>query len=326
MTSLTKRNIARVILGIAIATAFCWIGFRHTNWSATVTILRNADPLLLGCALAALSFDYLARVTRWWLMLRELSPGLPLVSTFGPFLASIALNNVLPLRAGDVIRTVGFTQRLGMPAMGILGTMVLERLLDLGSLLLYFFIALSLAAHVHAPATFVHGVMLASIAFVITSFGVALLPGPILSKLSPIVATGRGSKPLLFAVQLLEAVGVFRSPVLTVRIATLSVAIWLLEGTVFLFVGQALNVNIPPVGNFVALTMGTLSTLIPGTPGYVGTFDYFTAMALSFFGVEKSLATSYVIAIHAMLWAPLTTIGLALLIGMKKSQATANPG
>ncbi len=62
-------------------------------------------------------------------MLKVFEPELPLTHCIRPFLVSIAVNNVVPLRGGDVLRVVGFRHELRSPPMRILGTLVVERLL-----------------------------------------------------------------------------------------------------------------------------------------------------------------------------------------------------
>jgi hypothetical protein len=52
-----------------------------------------------------------------------------------------------------------------------------------------------------------------------------------------------------------------------------------------------------------------LATTFPSAPGYVGTFDAPGIEILSIFGVERSLAASYTLVLHAALWLPITLLG-----------------
>jgi uncharacterized membrane protein YbhN (UPF0104 family) len=74
----------------------------------------------------------------------------------------------------------------------------------------------------------------------------------------------------------------------------------------------------------LALPVGTLATLIPSTPGYVGTFDYFTVRAMSVLGNSISASTAYALLVHILLWLPPTLIGgLYLLLNpIKKHKAS----
>jgi Lysylphosphatidylglycerol synthase TM region len=48
-----------------------------------------------------------------------------------PFMASVAFNNVLPFRAGDMIRILAFKRFTKVDPSAQFGTLVLERLFDL---------------------------------------------------------------------------------------------------------------------------------------------------------------------------------------------------
>ncbi|HSC81948.1 MAG TPA: lysylphosphatidylglycerol synthase domain-containing protein, partial [Chitinolyticbacter sp.] len=65
------------------------------------------------------------------------------------------------------------------------------------------------------------------------------------------------------------------------------------------------------------LPVGTLATLIPSTPGYVGTFDYFTVRAMTALGNGQVVATAYALLVHALLWLPPTLAGGAYLLATR---------
>ena len=109
----------------------------------------------LAVALAALACGYALRIVRWWMMLRAMDPAVRLGACVRPFLVSIAVNNLLPFRAGDAVRVVGFRDELQAPPMRVLGTMLVERLLDLSTLLVFFFIGLSGTSPGGVPPAFV---------------------------------------------------------------------------------------------------------------------------------------------------------------------------
>jgi uncharacterized membrane protein YbhN (UPF0104 family) len=78
-----------------------------------------------------------------------------------------------------------------------------------------------------------------------------------------------------------------------------------------------------PLAGWLALPVGTLATLIPSTPGYVGTFDYFTVKAMTELGNTTAAATAYALLVHALLWLPPTLVGgLYLLLHPVGQQAT----
>jgi uncharacterized membrane protein YbhN (UPF0104 family) len=58
------------------------------------------------------------------------------------------------------------------------------------------------------------------------------------------------------------------------------------------------------------LAAATLATLVPSSPGYVGTFHYAAALTMEAAGMGRDAATAAAILIHGVLWLTTTAIGL----------------
>lgn len=310
------RRAVRVVGGLAISVLFVVLLLRQVDITDIGKTLARLSPLYLVAAISFLATDYLLRIVRWWWMLRALGAPVSVAACTWPFLVSIAVNNLLPFRAGDVLRVVGFRRNLGAPAMTLLGTVAIERLFDLMTLLLVFFLGLVNTPAGAMPELFVRiTTWLAGTAFV----GVCLLVlfAARLERLVDWLATRR---PLIarswagpirrHSSQLLGSLRLLRTPRVTLLIATLSVAIWILEGCVFATVAEALDVKTALAGPWFAMGTGTLATLIPSSPGYLGTFDYFASAGLVAFGAERVTATTFALTVHLVLWLPLTLAGI----------------
>ena len=115
------------------------------------------------------------------------------------------------------------------------------------------------------------------------------------------------------ALALLGSLGVFRKPALGLKLVALSVVIWTLEGAVFATVANGLAIA-TDLGPWFALSTGTLGTLLPSSPGYIGTFDYFTMLGLVAFGTNNDLATAFAFIVHLVLWLPLTLVGASYFV------------
>jgi glycosyltransferase 2 family protein len=53
---------------------------------------------------------------------------------------------------------------------------------------------------------------------------------------------------------------------------------------------------------------------LPSAPGFVGTFDLPGIFMLRFFDVPETVATAYILVLHAVLWLPSTLFGFAYMI------------
>jgi uncharacterized membrane protein YbhN (UPF0104 family) len=112
-----------------------------------------------------------------------------------------------------------------------------------------------------------------------------------------------------YVTQFLSALDVLRTPTLSLGLLTLSALAWICEGSVFALVAHGLNFSGDAIGPWFAAATGTLATLIPSSPGYVGTFDFFTMQALMAYGASASVAGAFAVVVHTILWLPLTIAG-----------------
>ena len=301
----------KVAAGLAVSAAALY--FLLTGVQAD-GLLQAASRVSAGGLLAALAFlalGYGLRVVRWWWMLRSFAPAVRLADCVTPFVGSIALNNVLPLRAGDAVRALAFQRQLGLPASTVLGTVVVERLLDLAMLLALFFAGLALVPAGVMPDGVARGAAVLAVSAVLGLLALPLLGPWLARKLRRGSASAAGLRGA--AASMLDSFSLLRSGRRALALLPLTVLVWLCEGAVFAAIAADIAGAAPLAAAGFAMASGTLSTMLPSTPGYVGTFDYFTMLGLHAFGAPREVATAFAIAVHAVLWLPLTAAGLALL-------------
>lgn len=313
-----RRRWWRAAAGLLVAALFVLLIGRHVAWADVRAVLASAEPAPLLLGLAALTADMGARIVRWWWMLRAADPDLPLGACVRPYLGSLALNNTVPLRAGDVVRVVGFRQALRVSSPHVLGTVVLERILDL--LVLLAILAVGLLGTSQAfPRPFVAGAFAAGGVGLLALITLTLFPAAVSTLLGRLVAPlarGRAWGPgALRAVdQLAESLALLRAPGLALRLVGVSVLAWVLEGVVFASVAWSLHISVPPLAFCLTLGAATLATLLPSSPGYVGTFDYFGMLGLAAYGAARAEAAAFALLAHVMLWLPVTLAGFAALL------------
>lgn len=307
----------RPAAGLAVAAAFVWLLARRVEWSVVWRALGSAapGPLLLGLALFAAALG--VRVIRWWWMLRALEPALDPGACVRPFLASLALNNTLPFRAGDVVRAFGFRRALRSPPGRVLGTLAIERVLDLLVLLAIFFLGLLGVASGVFPRGYVAAGAAAGALALGALAAFVLAPGAVARALDRLRAR-RGGHPLAAralgaAGHFMEALGALQSPARALQLLALSALAWLLEGSLYAGVAWSLHVGGAPLAPWFALATGTLATLLPSSPGYIGTFDYFAMLGLAAYGADRSVAAAFALLVHVLLWVPVTAVGGLLL-------------
>lgn len=324
---MSARKLAQLTLGFALAAAFLWLVLRQIGVDDIGAAFDSANMALIVAAVGAFCVGYACRIERWRLMLVHDNPALRWTHCAGPFMGCVATNNVLPFRAGDVLRAFGFNRRLGTSAAASLATVLVERMLDL--LMVTAFLGLALAWFGMSSSTLlgVGGAFLACGAAVILL--VLLFPAVfrplasgavgLLSMLAPAVGgRARGQVDQLFGALEHMAKGAT-----IVALVAWSALAWLAEGIVFWLCALALPSIAQPLAAWLALPIGTLATVIPSTPGFVGTFDYFVVQAMAAPGNAIASATAYALLVHTVLWLPPTILGGAYLLAHPAKQLEA---
>lgn len=304
------RRGLQLAVGVSIAGAFVAVTVRKLDWTLVAGAVSVLDGAWIALGLLALTCGYALRIVRWGTMLALFQPGIRFGALAGPLLAAFAMNNVLPFRAGDVARAFAFRRTIGVSAPKVLGTLLVERFLDLATLLVLLAVGLALSPPLDVRAELSHGLW-AIIAGGLTAAALAaLLPRP-LARL--ILAFGAALPPVRrlarFGARMALSVARLLRTGDGIRLVLLSFAAWTCEGGLFLCVAQALHQGGSPVGPLLALPLANLATLIPGTPGHFGTFHYFAALALELNGGLPALAALFAFTVHAFVWAPVTLVG-----------------
>lgn len=315
---MSSRRALRLGLGFTLAALFLWLVLRRVDVDALRQAMDGARITGVAAALAAFAVGYAGRIERWRQMLLRDSPTLRWRDCAGPLFISFAANNVLPFRAGDVLRAFAFNAQLRVSAGTMLASLFAERLLDLLMVLLA--LGLSLAAFgLNVSQLFGIGLgVLVLAALLILSL--LLAPqwfAPLAMAAAGAIARvwpGIGQRIAAETERAVEALKQLASASLMLRLLAWSTAVWLAEGGVFWFAASAMGSMTRPAAAWLALPVGTLATLIPSTPGYVGTFDYFVMQAMTTLGNAPAAATAFALLVHALLWLPPTVLGGACLL------------
>jgi glycosyltransferase 2 family protein len=289
-------------------------------------ILRHvaeAEPAPLAAAVILATATFPLRLVRWRVLLRdEQGHSYPA----GPLWHAVALgfmaNNVLPLRAGELVRSFAASRLAGIRFTTVLSSIAVERIFD--GLTIIGLLTIALLSPDLPPSVRIAGVAVADLAQTGALIGVVALLGAVLVLAAPLSAERIVRRVLpwpRFAgriVSLIEGVRqglvVLRTPARLIRVVLWSLVLWLVNALAF-YVGFA-SFDIPVSFNG-ALLMQALLVLgisIPSTPGFFGPFEAVIVAVLGLSGVPNDVAFSYAISFHVTSFIPITLLGLWSLI------------
>jgi len=303
----------RVWLGFGISFVFLYFAVRGQNFERIGQALREASYIWLVPALLAYFLGVVVRSFRWHYLLRSIQDIAPRrifpVVTIG-FMA----NNVLPFRAGEVVRAYALSARYGVRKSAALATIAVERIFDGMTMLLFMLVAslsIALTSDLRAVAIIATilfpllTIMLVLFVFVPSlrelaiTLSVRLMPGRVSSRVEQM------------AQSFFEGLGILKRRQDLISVGLASLLAWLLEATMYLLIAEGFSLHVSPLAILMVTAVANLATLIPSSPGYVGPFETGVLLVLNgALGIERELALSYAIVVHAALYFPITLLGL----------------
>ncbi|MCC6175464.1 MAG: flippase-like domain-containing protein [Chloroflexi bacterium] len=306
------------------------------NLTQLVSSLSGVNLLLVAPAVAIYFVGIWLRALRWrWLMAPFAN-----VSTarlFRVILIGFGVNNVLPLRLGEVVRTFLLRQSDGVPVTSSLATVLIERLLDVVALCALMTLVLLLVPLDGWVVVLASAAAAVTVCAVVGLLVVALTPRRWLERLFTfgIALAGRVHHRLgVFAAACVDGVRALTDGWSVAVIVPLSVACWVCELGLYVFVMWAVGFDSGILSLIAGMVVANLATALPSSPGYIGTFDYPLQQLLSgTFGVADERAGAYTILAHAALLLPVVAVGLFLLArenlsfsGLTKGRIEARSG
>ena len=305
---------SRVALGLAVSALFVWLLLRRADLGRMVAEIRDVTAGDLAAIAALLVGGHAARIVRWSRLLQWTGTDVPVRHCVAPYLIGVSLNNLLPLRAGDVYRIVAFGERAQIARTRLLGSIIVERLLDFT--VLFVFLAGGLMSL--QDASIREGFMPWITAVVLTVGACATGFVVLRVVLARSLQGGETSTPrhgvrghLWSLVGLLaQSLNVFATPLRIVSLLALSAIAWTISVVIFGIVAAACGVSDYVASSILAAGAANLAGLLPSSPGSIGTFHYFAAWAYAAHDVPWHTGAAVAVVVHAMLWLPLTLIGL----------------
>ena len=310
--SIRFRRPLRSVLGLAVAALFALLFVSRADLGQlTATVARVSVPFVLAAAVLYLVNVWL-QALRWHFLMKHIgSPG-P-----GPFFLAMAIgimgNNLLPLQMGYVLRLEYLRSRYHLQATPLFSTMLLEGWMD-GLIMAFLF--LPVLAIVGTEAWVIKAVLLLggvaggglllfrfALAGIFRSFWLALLrrlPGGLHQRLGTWVGA------------FLVGLASLRSGRRMALAGLVTAAAWLVNAGVLYLVGVSLDLDVDWTSYLVVTAAIGVAGAVQISPGNLGSFEFIVTEILVGLGASRGEAAAYAILAHAVLFLPVSLLGLAL--------------
>ena len=307
-----KKKIS-IILGIVFSSLFLFLALRNVDFKSIASIYSRINPWSVAVLAVIIVVEIFLRGIRWRLLLRPIKK-VKLADTFRLEVIGLALNNILPLRLGEVGRATLGGNIMGIPFIACISTILVERMMDMISLFVVFIVA----SQVVGVPWMEH---LGNLSWLILAFPAGGLA--VLVFLDELLAHSRTFSSALTKFPRLDrivrqiALGAeaLRNWKLALPIFALGFGVWFLDAVIYYLAGMALGLT-PALDywhSLVLLCMVAAFCILPAVPGYWGTFESAMKWVLSGWGVPETSGVAFAGFVHITVYIVITGLGVIFL-------------
>jgi glycosyltransferase 2 family protein len=299
-------------ISIIFSLFFVALIFNHVDFDKMKEALEKANYMYLPLAVALSLVTNIFRTYRWKYIINPIKK-ISTQSSFSGVAIGYMANNLLPARLGEFVRAYIMGKKEGISKSSTLATIVLERISD-GLALLFFLGVISVLFSL--PLWIKQAGIAAGAFFLLLSAFLFLLKTK-KTKGVQVVERFVG----LFSAKLAKEAGRLLNLFLTglvvlnhkkniLIVFLFSIIAWLVEAFTYYTVSLSFGINLPIYVSLLVVVIVNIGILIPSAPGYVGAFEFFCVSALAIFSTDQNVALSFAIVLHAVLFIPITAIGI----------------
>ncbi len=311
------RTIVVVILALVLLGLF----LRQADLRQVWIEIKRCRVDLVFFGFCSMAFNLAVRSYRWQYLLEPIGQT-SFRNSFKYTTIGFAATFLLPARAGEFLRPYLIARREHFSATAAFATIVLERLIDLVTVLLLFgvfvvvlnpaaasvdrraFEAIKIGGGVVAAAAVV------GIAFMFVAAGYPAAIGRMILRFEAILPSRMAHAAARLAHMFAEGLAVIRQPRRLAVALALSFPLWLSVATGIWAVARAFQIQVPYTGSFLLMAILTVGVAVP-TPGAVGGFhEAFRLGVTTFYGAANDRAVGAGLILHALSFVPVTILGI----------------
>lgn len=284
-------------------------------------VTRISLPATIVCVILVM-LTYPLRGLRLQIFLHAIKPigfgRLSIITLIG-----FAANNILPARLGELVRVFYLSRREKYPLSASLGSLVVERWLDViffalfGCLPLISFSAEQLDAEIKIIGISVRSIATGSLYLFIASFTIFVLfsvkPDSVKALLLRIMEKLPAKwKPFLrqFIENIFPILDFTRSPIQILKTVFYSFTTLSCYITVFWIICRPLAPGFSWLGSGYVMAVLAAGISVPSVPGYIGPMHLAISIGLSSFAIPDVNAGAIAILYHAICYVPTTLFGI----------------
>ena len=315
------KRILQISAIAALTILFLYLFLKNANLDDVWRILKSTDRGWLAVALLINFSAILFRTVRWRVLLDPDHPP-PLYATFFATTVGYMLSTILPVRASDVARPALLARRTTVRFSGALGTVLMERVVDLYAILLLFVVFAFRRWNDFSQNRLFFIVQAGAIAAVVLLAALTMLilglqffrPGirRLHELIGRIVPLRFRESWMFFFDRFVQTLAITHHPRAFANVLLCTAGIWFCLTSQFIFTVLALHHPLPWDSSIFVSGITTVGLAIP-TPGGVGGFHKACQLVLTnFYGFDIDSSVATAVLFHVVGTLPVLVTGLVL--------------
>jgi uncharacterized protein (TIRG00374 family) len=299
-------------IGIIFSLVFLVLALRGVNLRETGNALSRVNVLILGAAVVSFVLSAAAKAIRWQLLL-----GVRKAPSFGRAFSilcvGLMVNAFLPTRLGEFARAYLMGEAEADSKVYVLGTVAVEKVADLLTLLLLLAVLLlemALPEWLAGPA---RGTALV-LAILVPCFILLVWQRDFILRMvertSHFVPSAWREWLLRQTRYGLASLDVMRRPRLLIGLFGWSLIVWIISALTNYLVFLAMRLTMPVWAALLLLAVLQVGTAVPSSPGSIGVFQYLVILTLSIFALDKNVALGYSVVLYLVIYVPIVLLGV----------------
>lgn len=304
-----KRKILKNLITALIAVGSIYLAFNKIDFNILWKYIIDANYFYILAPIPIMILSHWFRAIRWKTILKPINPNTKFHNLFSTVMIGYAFNNILP-RAGELVRPYIFSKKENISFSSTFATIILERILDILTLLILFgitFIFFSNKILSLLPPSIDIGKVTYTLVILLIGLIIVFYPpvikfifNKILRPISPKLSETLYGLFQKFS----KGFAIVKEPALYAKLSFESILIWLFYALPLFIMFYAFDFSSKGMNfmdSVLLLVASGISFSIAPTPGSIGVFHWIVKIILvKFYGVNSEQALAFATVNHGV--------------------------
>ena len=308
-------TLLKLIIGILVSVLLLYLAFNKIKFDQMKDAFQTANYWWLVPAVVVQLISHWVRSIRWTYLLARVKQ-VPTWTLFYATMIGYFGNTVLPAHLGEFFRGNVVGKKEGIPTSSVLATIIIERIIDMFSVLLIMVGVLLVYPFPDMVKTGGYVMLTGTVGLALflvllkvqnertmgfVNFFLRLLPQGLSQRIEGLIEA------------FVDGINGLSRKRDYIYILVHSILIWALYWLALYLTMEAFNLSeiykLNAISSAVVLVVTAISVVIPSSPGYVGAYHYACQLALAWFGVPRAVGLSFAFVAHGISVVPTALIG-----------------